>query len=344
MYVLALADDLTGALEAGARFAAHGLRAIVTTAMKGTSTQPVVVIDTETRHLPPEEAAGIVANSAVASSRLVYKKTDSTLRGNIAAELAALSSALGGARIGYIPAYPALGRTVRNGRLSVHGVPVDRTEFGQDALNPVRSSSISELLGGGFPYTIHDGETDEDVAAAVAVELRAARVPVLAGPASVAAEIARQVDLPRTPGSPWPAAQRCFIVNGSRHPCSIAQVARAESGGAASANPGAPWRILRPPASPFSNAREMAAASGELVRQAIAAEAPDAILVFGGDTAFGILKALGCPALEPVGEVVPGVPVSRVVGYGFALITKAGGFGDEHLIAKVKQILNGTGE
>src|SRR5271165_5976312 len=91
-WILALADDLTGALETGAKFAGQGLGARVTTeiAMSRAPEVPVLVIDTETRHLPAGEAAGVVRHATKAALRfapwLVYKKTDSTLRGNIAAE------------------------------------------------------------------------------------------------------------------------------------------------------------------------------------------------------------------------------------------------------------------
>src|SRR5207244_12573342 len=58
MDVLVLADDLTGALEAGARFAGCGIEALVTadTGLMETLA-PVLVVDTETRHARPAEAA-----------------------------------------------------------------------------------------------------------------------------------------------------------------------------------------------------------------------------------------------------------------------------------------------
>jgi uncharacterized protein YgbK (DUF1537 family) len=58
--IVAVVDDLTGAIEVGAKFAAYGLPAIVTTDVSSLSEEqhvPVVVIDTETRHLNSNEAA-----------------------------------------------------------------------------------------------------------------------------------------------------------------------------------------------------------------------------------------------------------------------------------------------
>ncbi len=57
--VLAVADDLTGALEVGARFAEHGLEATVVTGGEMPAAR-VAVVDTETRHVGVEAAAAAV--------------------------------------------------------------------------------------------------------------------------------------------------------------------------------------------------------------------------------------------------------------------------------------------
>ena len=97
MCILALADDMTGALEVGAKFSAAGIRTIISTKPVFANSAHVVVLDTETRHASPEEAAAEVQRFVLewggGLPRLIYKKTDSTLRGNIPAELRALASA-----------------------------------------------------------------------------------------------------------------------------------------------------------------------------------------------------------------------------------------------------------
>jgi uncharacterized protein YgbK (DUF1537 family) len=90
------------------------------------------------------------ATRAAREARIVYKKLDSTLRGNVAAELAA---ALGGARrerVVVAPAFPAAGRTTVGGIQRVHGVPVDETEMANDPANPVREAHVPGLLAGAF--------------------------------------------------------------------------------------------------------------------------------------------------------------------------------------------------
>ena len=65
----------------------------------------------------------------------------------------------------------------------------------------------------------------------------------------------------------------------------------------------------------------------------------DGLTVFGGDTAYAILRTLGVTTLEPIGEILPGVPVSRIPGRGISLISKAGGFGDQDLICALRRAL-----
>src|SRR5579862_5186705 len=139
--LLVIADDLTGALEAGAKFAARGIEALVTSDARKGADCPVWVTNTESRHLPEDQAYRAVAAVANSDFGIIYKKTDSALRGNIGAELRALSEVCPEYPITYIPAYPALGRTVKNGALLVRGVPVHETSFSADPLNPVRNSS-----------------------------------------------------------------------------------------------------------------------------------------------------------------------------------------------------------
>src|SRR5271167_2658104 len=107
MNVLALADDVTGALEVGAL--------LQTRVFLDADTEFVGcgVIDTETRHLGAQEAAHkILSCIRNRQAELIYKKTDSTLRGNIGAELAALANVYPDRQLIFLPAYPAMERTV----------------------------------------------------------------------------------------------------------------------------------------------------------------------------------------------------------------------------------------
>jgi 4-hydroxythreonine-4-phosphate dehydrogenase len=69
----------------------------------------------------------------------------------------------------------------------------------------------------------------------------------------------------------------------------------------------------------------------------------DALVVFGGDTARAVLEELGAPRLEPLGEVLPGVPVSALpfAGRELPLVTKAGGFGEPDVVDRIRRWLRG---
>lgn len=71
----------------------------------------------------------------------------------------------------YAPAYPALGRAVRQGRLYVNGVPVEETEFARDPLNPIHASDIPRVLAaqGAVPVFADSVELAERLAPGIYV-------------------------------------------------------------------------------------------------------------------------------------------------------------------------------
>lgn len=147
-----ISDDLTGAADTGIQFVYAGLRALVLlNAEAGVLPQADVVVGvTESRHDSPESArekvtawARLLAGSQPAE---VYKKIDSTLRGNLGAELDACMSAFPGRPAVFAPAFPAAGRITADGRHFLHGLPLEETEVRNDPTTPVRQSHIPTLL------------------------------------------------------------------------------------------------------------------------------------------------------------------------------------------------------
>ena len=155
--LLIIADDLTGALDTGVHFSKKGIKTVVIPDsdiqfpfFKKDPFCEVVVINTESRHLSALEAADRVRQVAKwgteADIKIIYKKTDSTLRGNIGAELKALLEVSEKKKIPFIPAYPALKRYTRNGYHYVDDKLLHLTRFAEDPLEPVRSSYIPEII------------------------------------------------------------------------------------------------------------------------------------------------------------------------------------------------------
>lgn len=120
--LLILADDLTGALDTGVQIAQLQVNTQVRLyagpdTLRSAEEAEVLVIDTESRHLPPERAAelvsGLVREAAAQGVPYLYKKTDSVLRGNVGAELIAAAQAAGVRPLPFVPAWPENGRTTR---------------------------------------------------------------------------------------------------------------------------------------------------------------------------------------------------------------------------------------
>ncbi|MDM7891296.1 four-carbon acid sugar kinase family protein [Curtobacterium caseinilyticum] len=125
----AIADDLSGAAEVAAVLGSSSATVALTlsAALEHVArSSSDVVLDCDTRSLDPDSRRASVARAALrmraagAPVRLV--KTDSLLRGGVGDVVGGLTDA--GAHVVVASALPALGRTVVDGRLLVHGSPV----------------------------------------------------------------------------------------------------------------------------------------------------------------------------------------------------------------------------
>ena len=335
---LVLADDATGALECASLLA--GLGCPVTLRLAPGSGEGVEVVDTESRHLPAEQAAARV-REWLRPGVPVFKKTDSTLRGNIAAELGAL---LGDGPVVYLPAYPALGRTVRGGRLFVSGVPVNETEFARDARQPVREAGIADLftdLTENIPdapalatalarperrVLICDAETAADLDAYVPVLRSSPALPALAGPAGFIPRWAELAGFPAAAPPAIPRPEKWLVVCGSRHPVSRRQAAFAEAAGIA---------VVKTPDAVDADPAAIAAALADRAAAAIETLDPGGIVIMGGDTVWALWRALGITSVTPLPEILPGIAASLSPDRRRLFVTKAGGFGDDSLLDRI---------
>ncbi len=145
-----IADDLTGAMDTGVGLAQAGLSAMITFSAAAQPHSDAVVATTDSRAESATEAYRRVKSVAERfRDHYIYKKIDSTLRGNIAAELQAVLDVTRAEHAVVCPAFPSIKRTVVNGVLLVDGVPVHETGFARDPVSPVTHSDIVELLRAG---------------------------------------------------------------------------------------------------------------------------------------------------------------------------------------------------
>jgi len=147
-----LADDLTGALDTGVQFREKGFATFFP--LKHSHpfwNAPALVFNSESRHLSGKMAYERVRRICKKlNGRILYKKIDSTLRGNVGWEIEGMLDGLGYKKAILVPSYPAQGRTVENGILRVNGIPLHRTSFGKEFKDPLTSSSIPHQLGNGI--------------------------------------------------------------------------------------------------------------------------------------------------------------------------------------------------
>lgn len=133
--VLIIADDLSGAADCASAFVKAGLETLVVIdrqAAQSANTKgaQVISIDADTRRLPGVEAARIhldIYNRYRSAGQLLYKKIDSTLRGNFAEELGSFINHAGLAIVA--PAFPQAGRFTTNGHQYLNDTPLEMTEI-----------------------------------------------------------------------------------------------------------------------------------------------------------------------------------------------------------------------
>ena len=134
-------------MDTGLQFAKRGLQTLVSMSRRRVPDAEVVVVDTDSRDARASEARARVAEAArLLAGRRLYKKIDSTCRGNVGYELRALRDVLEPRGIVVAPAFPAGGRTTLWGVQRVGGQPLELTFFAHDPRWPMRESHLPTLL------------------------------------------------------------------------------------------------------------------------------------------------------------------------------------------------------
>ena len=262
---MVIADDLTGANEVAVHFAKHHIAtAVVLDWQEDLETLPdkfqVIAVNTESRHESTEEAQRrmekVVDTALKREIPYYYKKTDSTLRGNVAVELEVLRKKVGEGKVMFIPANPAMGRTVHDGVLYVKGKPLAFSEFSDDPLEPARESHIIKYLHSQIhtPYHLITNEMKQNTAFGKELSLfnekgcyvfdtlseqdfsqignllkRSNLLHLLAGSGGFASVLPELIEFEKQPSHPNPQTSRRLIINGSLNPVAHQQMQWAQS-------------------------------------------------------------------------------------------------------------------
>lgn len=325
-----IADDLTGALDAAAPFAMRGIstavaltpqalpRAIATGAR-------IIGISTDSREISPEGATAAVRETlaALPAGTALFKKVDSRFKGNIEAELDAIPHR----KSLVVPAIPAFGRWMKNGRIGGFGIaePIDITRrLGRHATTAVMpdiadQADIETALQGDFDLPIGARGLAEAMARAMAPNAPGANTSLPEGPA--------------------------YCIIGSTDPITLAQLDQLRAGpddmsyvpapngqGTAPLRPARLTIVQAIPASTPADGKSVAASLGQTLKS-LSPPSGSLLVLTGGATAQVVLGQLGISVLELLGEALPGLPLARAGG--LTVVTKSGGFGDPDTLSSL---------
>lgn len=258
--LLIIADDFTGALDTGVQFAEKGIETQVFTGTQLdnemiSDTTQVLVVDSETRPMNREDAYQVVhqitCQALKAGVEVIYKKTDSALRGNVGSELTAVLDAVGEGRLYFIPAFPDVNRTTLNGIHYIDGVKLEESGFGKDPFDPMTRSCIPEILNDQTAQKIvsvavqekipapedtkeiilFDAVTNEDIRARAEELKGCGELKILAGCAGFASFLAEMLELEGNYHEEMKKTKSFCVVCGSVNPITREQITYAKQHG-----------------------------------------------------------------------------------------------------------------
>ena len=255
-----VADDLTGAADSAVQFADAGWPVQLLRNL------PILERAEDSRSGGDSERSGVLAvatgvraadraDAAAATARTVQRlrgavdrlflKIDSTARGSIDGQVA---GALAAWQLDHpeavaviCPAFPDLGRTVRDGQVLVDGRPAHQSAAAVDPVSPLAQSrldrvvdgavlvDVTDLESGSGDRMLCDAETNQDLdALAVALLMMGSRA-IAVGSAGLAAAVARcwsQPNAGRDSRSTTARSARVLVGVSSLHPAALVQLQR----------------------------------------------------------------------------------------------------------------------
>ena len=309
--------------------------------------------NTETRDAEPAEMERRIRQVADLTSAarpgIIFKKIDSLLRGAPGREIMVALEAFGCDVAIVTPAFPEMGRTVRDGHLEVHGDSAwERLEVaallrgqGLESCMHIEPGAITTAINRGVRSISVDITAHADLENLVRECLATGKSILWAGSGGLASALAGALFSDTIQHEPHVPIKLPVVFGiGSNHPVTSGQVAALQKERAtreidAEANPAGVSGtleqgnhvVLRIPRN---------GVSGELFQQA--SGRASAIVLSGGDTAATVCRAVEAHELEVADQIVPGLPWGRLRGGlldGFSVATKSGAFGRETDLIKV---------
>ncbi|MBM1174828.1 four-carbon acid sugar kinase family protein [Microvirga arabica] len=354
---LIIADDLTGAADCAVSCVTAGAHTVVLLNAKADPGGATAVsVDVNSRAMMAQEAGtavtGAVQHLYSKSTRILYHKIDSTLRGNWPSELAhirqAVTNVLGHAPLVIVaPAFPGAGRATIDGQVFVNGNPLGNTDLWKQAgltgsgdlrailedvgfrvgmvtLEQVALGSealkarLAKWADAGCDAVVCDAQTEDDLLAVAAAILMLPGKPLWVGSAGLMRALVRAGEGEVVPSSApvWAAAGRpILVVVGSASSVSRTQFdALTEEQGVRSLT-------ILPSALRESSAQEQVQPYAQALDAALASGADVAVTIGGEEVIFqdgpqlaAALAELIAPHLSRVGGlIVTGGETARAI-------------------------------
>ena len=338
------ADDFTGALDTGVKLSLEGISARVVSGPENIAPcdESVLVANLDSRHMDRDEAFRITFSACQTAfglgAKAVYVKTDSGLRGNIGAYLEAAARVVNG-RLLFAPAYPALNRRTENGVHMIGDVPVSRSVFGRDLLDPVTQDRTRDIIALQSSLPVYDAQTPYDGGSGPSIEIEELNTDE--------AILAYASEHAAAPLKAYAGLYSCRFSDVLEEKPDYDRIIETVSG----TRLGAMLETSRTPA----QAKELSRLGeqlgldtrqigerivfnlGRAAKKLIDSGFGGTLCLFGGDCVSAALGRLGCRGLLPVREIEPGVVVSRAFlpDGELTLVTKSGGFGSPDILEKL---------
>ena len=349
-----IADDLTGACDSAVAFTQRG-KTVEVLLKEGTESScgEVWAISTESRDLPAEVAAKRVqdALSRASGRGEVFKKVDSVFRGNSFVEIRAALDCLPYDLAILSPAYPAMGRTVRDGVLQICEAGSRRSidlcavlsEAGvrDVVLHSVDASGkdLRSVTDSGCRVVLCDAESEADLMSTVEEARNMAEQILWIGSGGLAHALASKLPRVELPKKIVGIGGAVVLFVGSDHTVTRLQIENLKESRTIP--------VLETSIEDFAGISSdfqvvilnvPRLTSEDLIGRAVSMLASRGIgccLMTGGDTAALICRAAGAHSLQLIEEFSPGLPQGIIQGGildQLPVVLKSGGFGKEDVL------------
>lgn len=356
MKIRIIADDFTGANDIALQIRKYGLKTMTLIDQESfNDSYDVVIESSESRNIDPQLAREKLEKIYDKYFQLgfdkIYKKIDSTLRGNIGSEINPLIERLKNKeKIIFVIGFPKTKRYLIDGFHYIDDIPLNVTEFSKDPHHPIQSNYILDYVDGELikasdfknesvllnkinqsekKIIIFDSKDEFDLMNIAKFISNNNLDRYIVGSAGIM-EYLMEVWGFKKP--------RVLIYSGSINNINSNQLNYIKS--TIDAKNNKEIVIFDSLKDGICNNKNIVVEQAREIAHYIKDQNINNIIIGGGETAFALLNSLGVKNLHIKAEIEPGVAYGEYGNY--RIITKPGGFGSKKIYKKCKEFLINT--